>query len=185
MVFQEDSQVGDFNGDGRVDIMGLVAVQVPGAYSVMQCEFWENAPGGFVDRSAEVPGLPISLASGGFVVDWDLDGDLDIACVLSFAGQVLLSNTYREAVSVTQPTLGGVFEVDFYAQPQHAMIVLLGSREANVPIPGFGRAFIDPAEALVIASLIYLVRDIQRVSLPIPNLPALVGMRLAMQGVGC
>jgi hypothetical protein len=172
-----NAQVADFDQDGDLDVIGRSST-TPGVVL-----YWESTGSGFVDRSSTMPAYPMTGNYAGFLADFDLDGDLDVAFGVSMQGQVLLSNTYREAVTVVPPTRGGQYTVDFYAQANHLMLVAFGIGEGNLGLPGFGRWYLDPNLTTLVGVLPFPTRSKQPLTVTIPNLPALQGLRVAMQAL--
>lgn len=173
-----NAQVADFDNDGDLDVVGESST------TVGVILFWENTGSGFVDRSATMPSFPVTGNYAGFLADFDLDGDLDVAFGQSGNGaQYMLSNTYREAVTVTPPMRGGPYTVNFYAQPNHLMLVAFGIGSGNVGLPGLGRWYLNPATSSFAGSLSFPTRSVQPLTLAIPNIPAAQGLQVAMQGL--
>jgi hypothetical protein len=174
----QNLQIADFDLDGDLDLIAKIA----GGNGLI-C-YWENTGNGFVDRSATMPIYPLTSNYAGFLADFDLDGDLDVAFGMTGpTTQHYLSNTYREAVTVVPPTRGGPYTVDFYAQANHLMLVAFGIGEGNLGLPGFGRWYLDPNLTTLVGVLPFPTRSKQALSVTIPNLPALQGLRVAMQAL--
>ncbi len=173
----QNLQIADFDMDEDLDLLALIA----GGNG--QACYWENTGNGFIDRTATMPIFPVTSNYAGFLADFDLDGDLDVAFGSSVQGQFLLSNTYREAVTVVPPTRGGQYTVDFYAQANHLMLVAFGIGEGNLGLPGFGRWYLDPNLTTLVGVLPFPTRSKQPLTVTIPNLPALQGLRVAMQAL--
>jgi hypothetical protein len=171
----------DFDQDGDKDIISWVGNSSP--FGGAAPAFWLNTGAGLVSSPSSVPVLPVIGTTRSYVMDIDQDGDLDVTLGQSYVGQILLSNTHREAVITTQPIRGANFVVDFYAQSNHLMFVMAGSTETSIPLPGLGKLYLDPAEMLYLGGLYFATRGAQPMSLPIPNIPSLQGRRIAMQGL--
>lgn len=172
-----NAQVADFDQDGDLDVIGLSST----TNGVIH--YWENTGAGFADRSSTMPSYPTTANYAGFLADFDLDGDLDVAFGESMQGQVLLSNTWREAVTAVPPTRGGAYTVDFYAQANHQMLVALGIGQGNLGLPGLGRWYMDPAATALVGILSFPTRSAQSMTVAIPNVPAAQGLQVAMQGL--
>jgi hypothetical protein len=179
--FSTSTHVADFDQDGDKDLVSWVGNA--SLFLGMAPVYWMNTGNGFVTSQSSVPVLPVIGGPAPFLADVDQDGDLDVAMGSSPSGQVLLSNTHREAVIATQPIRGANFVVDFYAQANHLMFVMAGSTETSIPLPGLGKLYLDPAEMLYLGGLYFATRGAQPMSLPIPNIPSLQGRRIAMQGL--
>jgi hypothetical protein len=179
--FSRATYAADFDQDGDKDIISWVGNTslFIGATPL----YWLNTGNGFVSSPASVPFLPVIGSTRSYVADVDQDGDVDVTLGETYSGQVLLSNTHREAAIATQPIRGGNFVVNFYAQANHLMFVMAGSTETSIPLPGLGKLYLDPAEMLYLGGLYFATRGAQPMSLSIPNIPSLQGRRIAMQGL--
>lgn len=76
-----------------------------------------------------------------------------------------------------------MFQADVYALGNRLMGVGLSTNYLRQPLGSLGLLYLDPSQATVFTTLTYATRGRQTISLPIPNLPGLVGQLLCIQAV--
>jgi len=171
------STVIDFDGDGDLDIVGDLGA--------LGWRLWENTGAGFVDVSNRLPTMGPSGAN--IVIDYDLDGDVDLfhggGVVFNTPWSFYVSNTSREAVTITEPTRGGSYAVQFYAKANHMMAVGVATHALRQPMGAFGILFLDPPQTATAGLLFFTALGRQTVTMAVPNVPTLLGQFLCMQGL--
>jgi len=151
----------DLDGDGDVDILRPYAID------------WNDGSGVF---SRE----PFTTSVGNFELesvfgDWDGDGDLEPP------GWV---NLLRHVDAAAAPQRGGIYDVSLHGRPGSAatpglLFAALGS--SALPLPGYGTLRLDPASMTLLGAAAS-TSPAHTVQLAVPNVPALAGTSLHLQG---
>jgi hypothetical protein len=101
----------------------------------------------------------------------------------------LYLNLQRQLDVPVLPYVGGTYTLDAYARygppgVVDVVIPFVSTARASIPLPPLGTLYIDPTQASPIAPfLIPQPAGVASVSLTIPNVPALAGVRLYSQAL--
>jgi hypothetical protein len=177
----------DFDGDGDADVASLYAVTSSGLQLGGARLFENQGNGSFQDVSTDVAEwstTPREL----FVDDVDLDGDPDLLA-LGNPGPSVYFNLRRHVHIAARLPPGGTLELEAYARgvqvaPTAIVIPWVSQVAVSVPLPPFGHLGIDPLAAISLPPIaIDPATGDGTSSLPLPNLPGLVGQPLLVQGL--
>jgi hypothetical protein len=144
----------------------------------------------FTDLHGRVPAL-VSWQSQTRAADLDGDGDPELLLAGILTPPTILWNRHRHVDFAAPPTVGTAWHVDVFGQPGYGMttrIAVLAIGLSVLPHPRdlapFGRLGIDPAGPM--AWSIALLQPFDGpvpFAVPVPPLPQLVGLPVAVQGL--
>ena len=185
LIFADEVAMGDLDGDGDLD---LSWANHGTFYSTPHNRLQINdGTGTFEDVTYER--TPIVLDESRAVALGDVDGDGDLDVVVGNEAEDRLSvNLLRQLDTPNESALGQTYRLDIYARygPQRQQDIgypLLSAGTASIPLP-WGTLGLDPSSIVGLPPIV-LNPDtgLGSVSLPIPNVPALVGATLYSQAL--
>lgn len=172
----------DVDEDGDVD---LFRAGVTGTVTLAL----NDGLGAFTTAPSRVPGSSTTLPSlvGG---DFDRDGDVDVLVCEPLFGPVLFVNRHRD-LRPGQPVVGQPWQVEIWSEPGYATLdhtVRLAIGAAALPhplvLPGLGELWLDLGGGFALYEGVVLVGSGRHTfPVPVPPLPALVGIPLYVQGL--
>jgi hypothetical protein len=171
-VYRRDVQIIDLDGDGDLDIFA------PGRPVEA---YLNDGTGMFTDGRAA---LGLDQQNGTFMVDMDRDGDPDLWRDHPYFRDSYWSPGLHSSILANDPLLGGTLDIELHATPGRSVSYLLGFARLDAFIPGIGWSALDPSLTIPWPSAQPVpASGIVRTSLSVPNLPALRGLQLHLQGV--
>ncbi len=171
----------DVDGDGDVDLVEANTLPLLGQDRLYLNDgsgtFTEVAAARFPSRDEHTSAVALG--------DVDADGDQDI--VLAMDHNRLYLNLLRQLDVPLPVRLGMPYQLDVYARygpprPSDVAAVMLSGGASRIPLPPFGTFGLDPAQLLWLPSFaIPRPAGVGSVSVPVPNIPGLVGLTIYAQ----
>jgi hypothetical protein len=171
-AYRRDVQIIDLDGDGDLDIF---------ARGRPVEAYLNDGSGMFTDGRAA---LGLDQQNGTYMVDMDRDGDPDLWRDHPFFRDSYWSPGLHSSLLANDPPLGGALDIELHTAPGRSVSYLLGFGRLDAFIPGIGWSALDPSLTVPWPSAQPVpASGIVTTSLSIPNLPALRGLQLHLQGV--
>jgi large repetitive protein len=171
----------DMDGDPDLLMLNNSRANMWGARAFLE----NNGKGYFKDMTSQRIGLPSTIWPLPLVADLDMDGDLDI-----IMGRSSYKSRIRQIYAHKLARIGQGYQVLFFAEtgygrPARLAVPLLSLAALPRPIPvrSLGWLALNPAQ-IVIGSPFLIPNDQAYLyELPLPKLPALVGLTIYTQGI--
>ncbi len=152
-------------GDGRPDVL---LIDVDGDRDVLSVDL----PGSVQALALDATGTRVAVARK----------DAHANAFATTGAVELFETGERDLVLLAQPRLGGQLSLSA-SRPGHvATIYAVGSPATAVPLP-WGSAYVDPGQTLHLFGVGASLAGVSTLDLSIPDLPALVGVPVAVQAV--